>query len=65
MEVVSFGRVDRQTAVSEDLQDFVEVCEDVTASESVLVMAANHVNPSKSNGENVIFAFESEGENLN
>ena len=37
MEVVGFGRVDGQTAVSEDLQDFVEVCEDVAASESVFV----------------------------
>ena len=40
MEVVGFGRVDGQTAVSEDLQDFVEVCEDVAASESVFVMTA-------------------------
>lgn len=54
MEVVGFGRVDGQTAVSEDLQDFVEVCEDVAASESVFVMTADHVNPSKSNGENVV-----------
>lgn len=48
MEVVGFGRVDGRTAVSEDLQDFVEVCEDVAASESVFVMTADHVNPSKS-----------------
>lgn len=64
MEVVGFGRVDGQTAVSEDLQDFVEVCEDVAASESVFVMTADHVNPSKSNGENVVFAFESEERNV-
>lgn len=65
MEVVSLGRVDGQTAVSEDLQDFVEVCEDVAASESVLddglpIMSIQ----AKSNGENVVFAFESEERNI-
>lgn len=34
---VTFAWID-MTAVSEDLQDFVEVCEDVAASESVFVM---------------------------
>lgn len=72
MEVVGFGRVDGQTAVSEDLQDFVEVCEDVAASESVFVMTADQAkvtvktlslrsNPRKETSPGFIFAFNCSG----
>ena len=73
MEVVGFGRVDGQTAVSEDLQDFVEVCEDVAASESVFVMTMSiqakvtvktlslRSNPRKETSPGFIFAFNCSG----
>ena len=57
MEVVGFGRVDGQTAVSEDLQDFVEVCEDVAGRESVSLRS----NPRKETSPGFIFVFNCSG----